>query len=156
MFVRDTTGPLVASFDLLLESRSIIIVFDEIFNDLTFNIRQVRLQDAIIVNASYTICDSGLVINDTSNAIVITLREDDVLQIKGERLLAAGVKNTYLVNTERLVADLSNNRSIACANGINPLQVSFFEDDITPPQFLSLDVFIPELVHCPLMSQLVQ
>ena len=51
---------------------------------------------------------------------------------------------TELVNTERLVADLSNNRAIACANGINPLQVSFFEDNLTPPQFLSFDVFILE------------
>ena len=112
-----------------------IVVFDEIFNDLTFNIRQVTLQDAII---AYTLTgNSGLVINDTSPAIVITLREDDVSQIKCERLLV-----TELVNTERLVADLSNNRAIACANGINPLQVSFFEDNLTPPQFLSFNVFI--------------
>ena len=63
-----------------------IVVFDEIFNDLTFNIRQVTLQDAII---AYTLTgNSGLVINDTSTAIVITLREDDVSQIKCERLLA--------------------------------------------------------------------
>ena len=90
-----------------------IIVFYDIFNDLTFNIRQVTLQDAYTLTG-----DSGLVINDTSTAIVITLREDDGSQMKYEKLLA-----TELVNIEKLLADLSINRAIACANGINPLQV---------------------------------
>ena len=46
-----------------------IIVFDKIFNDLTFNIRQVTLQDAII---AYTLTgDSGLVINDTSMLLLL-------------------------------------------------------------------------------------
>ena len=54
----------------------------------------------------------------TLAAIVITLREDDASQMKCERLLV-----TELVNTEKLLADLSINRAIACANGINPLQV---------------------------------
>ena len=61
------------------------------------------------------------------------------LKVKG--FLATGVENTYLVNADRLVADLSNNRAVVRANGINPLQVSFFEDDITPPQFRSFNVF---------------
>ena len=140
LFIRDTTGPLVVSFDLLLESGSMIIVFDEIFNDLTFNIRAVTLQDAVIANVSYTLTGGfDTVLNDT--AVSITLLEDDVLQIKGEGFLATGVENTYLVNTDRLVADLSDNRAVVRANGINPLQVSFFEDDITPPQFLSFNVF---------------
>ena len=39
------------------------------------------------------------------------------------------------------MADLSNNRAIACANGINPLQVFFFEDNA---EFPSFNVFILE------------
>ena len=39
---------------------------------------------------------------------------------------------------------MSINRAIACANGINALQVFFFEDNVTPPQFPSFNVFILE------------
>ncbi len=48
-----------------------IVVFDEIFNDLTFNIRQVTLQDAII---AYTLTgNSGLVIKMTLVLLLLLL-----------------------------------------------------------------------------------
>lgn len=70
LFIHDTTGLLVVSFDLLLESRVMIIVFDETFNFLTFNIRDITLQGDIIATTSYTLTGEsvvgGTVLNDTA------------------------------------------------------------------------------------------
>lgn len=138
--VRDTAGPIVISFNLDLEMGLLAIDFDEPVNFAVFRTSEISFQDALISNTTYTLT-GGTVTATNNTGCMIQLGILDNGLIKADRLLATRRSSTYLTNTRLLVTDIFGNTATVRADGINPLPVSGFVDDVTQPQFVSFDQF---------------
>lgn len=138
--VRDTSGPIVISFNLDLELGLLAIDFDEPVNFDVFRPNEISFQDALNSSTTYTLTGGTVsATNDTGSLIQLRLLDNGL--IKADRLLATQRNNTYLTNTRFVVTDIIGNTATVRADGINPLPVTGFVDDVTQPQFVSYDQF---------------
>ena len=137
---RDTSGPIVISFNLDLEMGLLAIDFDEPVNFDVFRPNEISFQDAVNSSTMYRLT-GGTVAATNNTGCLIQLDLLDNGLVKADRLLATQQSNTYLTNTRFVVTDIIGNTATVRADGINPLPVSGFVDDVTQPQFVSFDQF---------------
>ena len=140
MFVRDTTGPLISSFNLDLEAEVIEVDFDELININVFRVQEITLQDSFLANTTYTLT-GGSILSSNDTGMRIGLVAIDNGLIKADPLLATSSESTYLVNTMAVVTDVFGNIATQRIDGENPLPVSRFEPDVTPPSFVTFSDF---------------
>ena len=140
--IRDTTGPIVTSFNLDLELRLLAIDFDELININVFVPEAITLQDSAIASTNYTLT-GGTVLMSNDTGILLQLDPIDNGLIKADRQLATMAANTYLTHTSRVVTDVSSPGNVATVreNGRNALPVSGFVDDITAPTLITFSQF---------------
>ena len=138
--IRDTSGPVVIFFNLDLEMGLLAIDFDEPVNFAVFRPNEISFQDALMSSTMYRLTGGTLIGNNNTGCIIQLDMLDNGL-IKADRLLATQPSNTYLTNTRLVVTDIFGNTATVRADGINPLPVSGFVDDVTQPQFVSFDQF---------------
>ena len=138
--VRDTSGPIVISFNLDLELGLLAVDFDEPVNFDVFRPNEISFQDALNSTTTYTLRGGTVSATNLTGCLVQLDMLDNGL-IKADRLLATRQNNTYLTNTRFVVTDIIGNTATVRTDGIDPLPVSGFVDDMTQPQFVSYDQF---------------
>ena len=143
IFGDDTTGPLVESFNLDLETGFIELSFNEIFQISSFTPTAITIQNAAVASSTYTLT-GGTITSSNDTGVTVQLERIDALRIKGDPLLATSQANTYLVNTMALVVDVFDNQAVARIDGTNALLVNGFVDDVTAPAFVSFSEFSRE------------
>ena len=138
--IRDTTGPIIISFNLDLELGQLAVDFDELININVFVPEAITLQDSLIANTTYTLT-GGTVLGSNDTGALIQLETIDTGLIKADGLLATSSSNTYLTHTTRVATDTSGNVATPREDGRNALHVSGFVDDVTAPRLVSFAQF---------------
>ena len=140
MYVEDSTGPVLTSFNLDLESSILELSFNEYFQISSFDPRSLTFQDAPIANASYSLT-GGSVISFNDTGLIIELLSEDMLSIKASPIIAISSSTVYIVNTASLATDASSIGAFERQDGINALKVNAFVEDNTNPTFVSFEHF---------------
>ena len=87
IFGDDTTGPLVESFNLDLETGFIELSFNEIFQISSFTPTAITIQNAAVATSTYTLT-GGTITSSNDTGVTVQLERIDALRMKGDPLLA--------------------------------------------------------------------
>ena len=158
-FVGDSISPMLADFDIDLNSGLLVLIFDETVRANTLNVSQVTLQDTPTnsSNSSYTLTDSRGSSED-STVIVVTLSFFDLNQIKKMRNLASrdidsfssgsgsgsgsdlpDGHNTYIALTEDTIEDMNFNPVVEVSRSM-AIEVREITLDTTPPVLVAFEL----------------
>ena len=148
IFVSDTTGPIIQSFNLDLENALLEIAFNELILSNTFTVTQLTFQDGPFPTTSYTLTGirTGSVLQFNDTGVSVPLSDADVALLKANPALVTRASNTYLTNSELLVQDFFRNQATV-RSGVTALRVSEFGLDTTPPTFAAFVQFSQELAQ---------
>ena len=142
LFIPDSTGPFLLSFNLDMNNGTISLTFDETTNAASITVTEFTLQnDAYSPTESYTLGSGATSSVDNSTEIEIYLSQLDIDDISRLRMLATEVSDTFLSITTFAVSDMNGNGVFSVAND-SALLVTNFTADTTPPSLMSYDLDI--------------
>ena len=139
LVVADKMSPSLVSFDLDMNSNTLILTFDETVDASTLKGDQFTLQNAASsATQSYTLSDGSS--NSTDGTTVkFVIQTTDINAVKEKDGLAIDKATTYLVIKPDAILDMSGNKVIE-RTILNGEQVETYTDDKTKPQLSSFDL----------------
>ena len=114
--VADETRPKLVMFSVNLNDETLTLYFNEPVNASTFIPSGLTVQNArrsrtgVVLSNSYTLSDDGL-------AIIVTLSNTDLNEIKRIDALLVSEDTSYVTVTRDLIQDMSDNPVIPILNG---------------------------------------
>ena len=142
--IPDNRPPELAEFDLDLDAGLLTLTFSEVINSTTLVLKHITIQDdGKLPNYNFSL--SGGNISGSNDAfghppvLKITLRVDDLNEIKRLSDLAYSNKTTFLSIKDGSVDDLAPQpNELKGRPRTDALKVSFFQEDISLPHLVSI------------------
>ncbi len=136
----DTTSPILVSFDLSMNTTTLVLTFNETVNSATLNVNQIAIQDDVSSSSDYHVSplyltpgpNETFTDSDNDYIIVIHLGPTDRNELKKRRDLAISTDTTYITLRSHAIMDMNGNVVQAINDG-NALQVTEFTPDTRPP-----------------------
>ena len=129
---------MLQSFDLDMNTGTLMFTFSEPANANTLDPTQVTLQDSPTASSTtVTLTLSNATTTLSGNGPVITLQlQGDTDRIKASTELATSADNTYLSLTANTIQDVGGNPVVPVSPS-SALPVNTFTEDFTPPELVS-------------------
>ena len=141
-YINDTTFPVLAGFDLDMDSGILTLSFIETVNVTTVLYDRIYLQSVSAFNSTYgerlRLTGGILLEKNPSTEVKIELTLDDLNALK-ELEIANRKERSWLLLARRVVVDMNRNPSLRLRNGINTEFVSKYTSDTTKPSLRALD-----------------
>ena len=128
-FTADTTPPVLQNFTLNLDTKELLLTFDEVVNVESFNISHFILQDTSFDSNSSITLMTSTVQDDNDHIVVIDISKDDKEKIDTTYDLATGKPDTFLKITGDGLSDMVDNQ-IEDSDALNVFQ--YIEDSSGP------------------------
>lgn len=140
-YTRDTTPPVLQSFDLNLSTNQLVLSFSETVMRTTLVVSKITISAGPSSSYFYTLSqDPGLAsLPKYSPVVVVLLSTLDLNRIKQIVQLATSMNNTYLYVQLGTILDMSSNPSTAILAS-SPLQVKSYFSDLIPPALVAFDL----------------
>ena len=140
-FTRDTTPPVLQSFDLNLSTNQLVLSFSETVMRNSLVVSKVTISAGPSSSYFYTLSQDPDLASQPkySPVVVVPLSTFDLNRVKQIVQLATSVNNTYLYIQLGTVLDMSSNPSTAILVS-NPLQVHNYVQDLIPPALIAFDL----------------
>ena len=140
-FTRDTTPPVLQSFDLNLSTNQLVLSFSETVMRTSLVVSKITISAGPSSSYFYTLSqDPGLASQPKySPVVVVPLSTLDLNRIKQIVQLATSMNNTYLYVQLGTVLDMSSNPSTVILAS-NSQQVLNFVQDLIPPALIAFDL----------------
>ena len=142
-FTPDIIDPVLFSFDLDMDLGTISLTFSETVDAGTLNVTQFTLlsTNGSMLNetTTFTLTEVSSTSSNDNTTIVITIGRDDLNIIKNLTELARSENDTYLSITSRAIKDMNMNL-VEEILPTDPLEVYFYQDDITGPVLNTFDL----------------
>ena len=148
MVIPDTTGPMLLSFDLDLNTGLLTLRFSEPVTDYLALPSAITLQSASNGTAtSYTLTGGGLQSHPSTATLEVIISFEDLNAVKALLDLATSAGNTFLSFSSNITTDYAFNEAEPIASS-NAVPVFSFIPDTTPPMLIgfSLDMNSGELM----------
>ncbi|KAL5489593.1 hypothetical protein EMCRGX_G018703 [Ephydatia muelleri] len=140
-FIPDTTPPALNGFDLDMDGGNITLYFSETVQASSINMTQLTLLAGPNSLQSLTL-QSGIVPSGDSSTITLQLNPNDLITLQTLIPLADSNATTFISITNRFLVD-TNSNTITSIQRSNPLRVSQFTKDLTPPELVGFSVSFP-------------
>ena len=147
MVIPDTTGPMLLSFDLDLNTGLLTLRFSEPVTDYLALPSAITLQSASNgTGISYTLTGGGLQSHASTGILEVMINVEDLNAVKALLDLATSAANTFLSFSSNITTDYAFNEAKPITSS-NAVPVSSLIPDITPPMLIgfSLDMNAGEL-----------
>ncbi|KAH8048828.1 hypothetical protein JL722_12293 [Aureococcus anophagefferens] len=145
-YVADETDPVLGSYDVDLQARTMTLHFDEPVRVASFNASCLRLQESTLADEgqSYALFDSYAVGDSGADAVSVLdldveVGDDDYDAINDLSRLAKDIDSLRLVAAPCAAADAAGNPLTEIVDG-TPLAPSTFAADATAPELLRFSV----------------
>jgi hypothetical protein len=133
----DTTGPILQSFSINMNSAQLTLTFDEPILPLFLAATAITLKDAVSSHVnSYTLTTGTILTTTTGTTVTLQLLAVDINRIKALRTLAISQASSVMTVTTSLIVDYRNNVNSA----VSDLVASAFVADSTSPTLISFDM----------------
>ena len=140
-FTEDSTSPILIAFSLNLNTKRLLLTFDETVNASSLNISSITLySNASMPIVMYTLIDSTTVLNDGVVSEIL-LSDMDVNLIKYRSALAVSTETTFLQMQRNGVKDMNDNFFIN-ASTILQVRDGDLTTDTNPPMLDTFDLDI--------------
>ena len=131
--IQDTTGPVIDSFDLDMDTGVLTLHFPEPVDPVTFDGRFITIQDNVTRSEFYTLTGGVVQETDASSNVTIQLLTTDINELKVITLLATSENNTYLVIDAAALMDTFGNELTPVVDS-EAIKVSIYTEDVSPPE----------------------
>ena len=143
MYIRDSSGPELVSFDVDLTNEMAIFTFSETINATSVDVTQFQFQNSISsANRFYSLTTSKVVSND-STVLVIQFSEQDSNGIKAVDGLLTSRSDSFIAVDREALRDLGRNELIDVSPN-NALQVFRYTEDTIRPRLLNFTIDLDE------------
>ena len=143
MYIRDSSGPELVSFDVDLTNEMAIFTFSETISATSVDVTQFQFQNSISsANRFYSLTTSKVVSND-STVLVIQFSEQDSNGIKAVDGLLTSRSDSFIAVDREALRDLGRNELIDVSPN-NALQVFRYTEDTIRPQLLNFTIDLDE------------
>ena len=159
-FIADRTSPVLLSWELSLESESLMLTFDETVDKSTIIVTQLTLQSTSGVNnltEAVTLTgsrDSYISWSHSPSVLFIGLTTNDVNNIKRHTSLGTEDRNSFITFSSRFIQDTSGNPVVPIPSSVAQ-SVRIFTGDRTAPQVVSFSINITSAVMNITFSEVV-
>ena len=132
--VRDQTDLMVVSYSLDLDTGLLLLSFNDVVRNSTFDPKGVIIQNASFSEdgARFELTENSINLSPSGFSLTIQIGDDDLNQIKANSMLATNENNTYLTIRASTVEDVFGDDILAVTNG-QGIPVAVYTEDTTPP-----------------------
>ena len=139
--IEDVVHPALNGFNLDLDSREVILTFDETVNIETFIVTNIGFQDSASdpIQVVQLSSQSSTKVTDPNTIVVILLGDNDFNEITSLFLLGTMESNTFITMISGTVEDMNTNPSVAISSS-NALQITNHTQDNSRPSLIGFDL----------------
>ncbi len=129
----DTTAPNITAWNIDFNVPTLTLTFDEPVNASTLSTAAITLQNAATAtNPTYTLTAANTTASVNGTAIVISLTQNDLFDIRANTGIVTGTDNAFLISANTLIDDMANNDNTVIADGTALQAVSVDGSPVNP------------------------
>ena len=148
LFQEDDVRPILIAFDLDINNRLLVLLFNEPVNYRSLTIREVTLQASPnSTSSSIELTTSSPVSTENGREVEVELAVVDIEQIQDSDL-GKTTNDTWITYTNLFIEDTGGNEITPRIADYNALQVRILFSDMIPPTLEAFLSIISTMTHC--------
>lgn len=141
-YVFDTTRPNLKEWSIVMEDPGyVILVFDEIVSEVSFNPSELVFQDAFAASDTFSPSSSTFMRSVDGLSITVKFSQFDLDSIKSHQLICKTLDDCYLTFNANLLSDIMLLAVNPQINGISSVRASAYIPDTENPYLLNFTRF---------------